>query len=251
MVLDHLRDPGDTASRKCTNRTSRDGVDANATWSKIAGKIANRGLECRLGDTHHIIVRNDALCAKIGQCNDRPAVGHQWQRGTRERDQRIGADVERRREPLACRRYKLTRQLFTRRIRDRMDQKIDRSQLRLHVPDKSGNLFVTADIAWKEARSLDFGYQLLDVALQPIVLVTEGNLCPLPDCRLGNRPGDTVLVGHANDQSFFSFKQHVVRSSLPELFSKLKAASNHEDTMNRPVCRCSGVPHLHGNRLLS
>ena len=52
---------------KRAHRSSRNRVYADSIAPQIRCEIAHRGLQRRLGNTHHIIIRHDPRCTAIGE----------------------------------------------------------------------------------------------------------------------------------------------------------------------------------------
>ena len=69
--------------------------------AQVAREVADAGLEGRLGDAHHVVVRHDLLGAVVRHRQDRAAVAHQRARLTSHRDERVRRDVVREQEALA------------------------------------------------------------------------------------------------------------------------------------------------------
>ena len=80
--------------------TRRNRVHTDVPGPQIMGEIANGGFEGGLGDTHDVVVGHDPFRAKIRQRHDGSALRHQRQGRARQRDERIGADIERGGKPL-------------------------------------------------------------------------------------------------------------------------------------------------------
>src|SRR5204862_5256214 len=70
---------------------------------QVSSQVAQRRLECCLGDTHHVVVRKHAIAAEKCQCEDAAAAAFLEERNARAREanQRIRADVQGNSETLA------------------------------------------------------------------------------------------------------------------------------------------------------
>ena len=118
--------PAIPAAARVRTGPGADRVDPDAVRPEVGGEVADRRLERGLGDAHHVVVGDDLLGAVVGQRDDRRAAAEQRPRLARERDQRVGRDVERQREPVARRVDELALEVLALRVRQRVDEDVER-----------------------------------------------------------------------------------------------------------------------------
>ena len=66
-VRQHFTEIFNTGRGQRTDRTGRDGIDANAFRTHGVSHIADVSFQRGFGQTHHVIVRDRALCAQVGE----------------------------------------------------------------------------------------------------------------------------------------------------------------------------------------
>ena len=69
-----LAEVADPARGQRPDRAGGDRVDPDALGPEVGGEVADRRLERRLGDAHHVVVGRDALGAEVGEGEDRAAA---------------------------------------------------------------------------------------------------------------------------------------------------------------------------------
>src|ERR1700731_3967753 len=94
-MLQHLSETADAAGSERLNWSGRNAVDPDFFRTEIVGKIARARFETGLGYAHHVVVRHNLLRAVIGHGDDAASIGHQRRYFTRERHQRVSADIVR------------------------------------------------------------------------------------------------------------------------------------------------------------
>ena len=154
-----------------------------------------------------------------------PLLLHQRQRAARERDQRIGADVERQLEAVARR---LVRRDWTVR---RGGAYAAPWTTKSRPPNASGrsrsktlrDLRVVGDVERKDQRIGEAGGQLADVFFEPFALIGQRDARARGRGRLRDRPGDRSLVGDADDEAGFSRRERT--SDRPLSVSSFAASS--------------------------
>ena len=105
----------------------------------------------------------------------------------------------------ACRAQEIAFQRFFGRERKRMQHQVEPIGLATHLFKKAPDLSVTRDVAGKEwcffSKFID---EFLDVLLYPFTLIIKNQ--SRPRCRPGfcDRPGDTALVRHSKNDTYFS-----------------------------------------------
>ena len=82
-----------------------------------------------------------------------------------------------------------------------MDEEIHRPPLLLEDAEGLVHRGVVGDVALDERGDADLGGERLDALLERLALVGEGDLGALVGERLGDAPGDRVLVGDAHDEA--------------------------------------------------
>ncbi len=181
----------------------RDGVDADLLLAEIPGEVLDGGVERRLRDAHHVVVRHRALAAEVGHRHDRAAARGRHQRLGRARggDERVGADVDGHPEAVARRVGEAALEILGGRERDRVDEQVELAVPRLsHLAEDAVDVLVGADVAGRHQLRADRRGELAHVALDPLALECEGELGSLVRQPLRNRPCDRALVGDPHDQ---------------------------------------------------
>jgi hypothetical protein len=85
-----------------------------------------------------------------------------------------------------------------------MDEKVELADLLPDMVHQRVDLGIVPGLAGKGLRTRECGDQLLDIFLQPVILIVEEQLCTLSGSRLGDCPGDAMLVRHANDKTLLA-----------------------------------------------
>ena len=182
-------------------RAGGDGVDADAGGAEVGGEVAHAGLERRLGHAHDVVVRDDLLGAVVGHRHQRPAPGgEQRLGGARQGDQRVGADVEGELEALARRLDEASLQVLARGEGERVDDGVEAVAPALRQRGEDGrDLRVVGDVARQDQVDADRLGQRPHPLLDRLVRVGQRQRRALGVEALGDRPGDAVIVGDAED----------------------------------------------------
>ncbi len=208
------------------HRAGRDGVDADVLLAEVPGEVADARVESRLGDAHHVVVRDCALAAEVGHGHDRAAAGglHQGLGGARRRDERVGADVERHPEALARGVCEAAFEILGGGEGDRVDEEVELAAEGLaDLGEDPGDLLVGADVARGDERARDRLRELADVALDPLALEGERELRAAVGEPLRDRPGDRALVGDAEHEAALSLEGHAATLAGARLLSRQDA----------------------------
>ncbi len=206
MVIDHFADTGYSAGSQCLDRPGRNRIHANVLRTEVVRQIADGGFQRGLGHTHDIVVRHDTLCAEIGQRDDRPAIGHKRQRGACDGNEGIGADVQGRRKTLTRGVHKLSREFLARGKGNGVDEEIERADFFAHVLHHGRNLLIIASITGKRHCAGHRRDEFFHILPQSFILVVEHERRALAGGRLGDGPGNAVLVGDADNEPFFAIQ---------------------------------------------
>jgi hypothetical protein len=176
--------------------------------SQIVRQIANRRFKRRLGDTHYVVIRQNAFGPEIGQRDDRSlAVLHQRQCRLSDGNQRIGAHIQRDPEIVAFRVRVHALEGLTRRERQHMGNKIEVPDLLFNPFDKRLDLLVAPNVTLDQQRIVQLRRQFMDILAKSFILIGHDQPGPGPICRIGDAPRDATLISDAHDESGFSFEQ--------------------------------------------
>ena len=142
------REAADAGGRQRLHRPGGDRVDANVLGTEIRGEIAHRRFERGLRDAHHVVVREHAIAAEERQRQHAAAAArrHQRLRAARQRDQRVGADVERLLESVARGIHEPAGDLFARRERGAVHDEVEPAVRLLDLRVDRGDLVVAGDV---------------------------------------------------------------------------------------------------------
>ena len=199
----HRREAGDRARRKRAHRPCGDRVDADALEPQIPSQIADRGVERRLGDAHHVVVRNGALTAEVRHRHDRaaPASLHQRLGGTAAGDERVRADVDRHPEAVTRRVDEPPLEILCRGECNGVDEDVEPPAEGVgYLGEDAGDVLVRADVALRDQRARDSLGQVADALLDALSLVRERNLGSLVGEAVSDGPRDGALVGDPQDE---------------------------------------------------
>ena len=122
----------------------------------------------------------------------------------RQRDQRIGADVERDPETLARGLDERVRQLGLRRERRAVHEEIEPAELAVERGGEVRDLLVARHVARQDQRVVELRGELADVFLEPLARIGQREARARPRRRLRDRPRDRPLVGDTNDEAVFA-----------------------------------------------
>ncbi len=196
----------------------RDRVHPDVLEAEVPREVANRGVERRLGDAHHVVVRNRALATEVGHGHDRAATApfHQGLCRPRAGDERVGADVESHPEAVARRVHEAPFQVLGGREGDRVDEDVEAAAEGLrYLGEDALDVVVRPDVALGDERARHGLGEVADALLDPLALVREGDLCALGGEAVGDRPGNRALVGDAQDERLLPLEPASLRSRRP------------------------------------
>ena len=204
-MLEHLGKAGDAARGQSVHRPGADAIDANFLGPKIVGQIARARFERRLGDPHDIVVGHDLFRAVVGHGDNASALGHQRRSGVGKRDERVSAHVVRHAECLAAGVHKIAFERLFRREGDGVQQQMQPAEFLARFVEHARDVIVLRHITFHQQRvCAERAGEFLDIFLEPLALVGEGQFgARLVPC-LGNSPGDGALVGDTEDDAVFS-----------------------------------------------
>src|SRR5207249_77052 len=166
IMFQHRREPADSTGGQRLHRPSGNAVYPDFFRTEIVGKIARARFETGLGYAHHVVMRHDLFRPVISHRDDASAVGHLRRYFTRERHQRVSADIVRDTERFARRAHKIAFQRLSWRECQRMQHQIDAIGFVPHAFEKCSDLIVARNVAGEQRRFFPkFTDQLLDVFL--------------------------------------------------------------------------------------
>ncbi len=133
-----------------------------------------------------------------------PLLLHQRQRAARERDQRIGADVERQLEAVARRLDERIREVLAGRVRGAVDEEVEAAERAVDLLEHARDLRVVGDVERKHQRIGEAFGEVAHVLFEPLALVRQRDARARGRGRLRDRPRDRPLVGDADDEAGLS-----------------------------------------------
>lgn len=171
-------------------------------------------------------MRHHALRTEKCHGENTVAVLHQRRGFTRQRHQRINADIVRHAKRFALGVNEAAFERFARRKRNAVQEKINARNARFDLSEKGLQLRVIAGIA-RQNRDFNIGFyaqrlrQLFDTLAQTLALIIENQIRSGVRPRARDAPRDAALVRHAENQTGFAreyfFAHGVFR---PSLFSR-------------------------------
>ena len=168
--------------------------------AKRCRQVAHAGLQRGFGHAHHVVAQHHFLGTDIAQGDDAAAFGHQRRGAARQRDQRIHADVMGDAEALAAGEQEVVLEILGRSKGNRVNQRMNLAVVALaDLLEDPGDLLVLAHVALEALRSGQAGDHGFGFLTKPLVLVCDCYLRAGGVKLLGNGPGNTALVGQAED----------------------------------------------------
>ena len=107
-------------------------------------------------------------------------------------------------KPFALGGQELALEILLARVGDGMHERVEAAEVALDTGEDRGDLGVGADIARIEHRARQGRGQLLDVFLEALALVGEGQPHAGPGQRLRDGPRDRAFVGDTEDDAGFA-----------------------------------------------
>src|SRR3970282_2064941 len=168
-----------------------------------------------LGHTHHVVIGHDLLRAVVGESQHRTPVLHQRDGAAGERRKGIGADIQGVEEAGTAGQVVGTAELVSSGEGDGMHQDVDHTQGGGGALEQGFDLPIVGDVAGFDERRADGFGQRTDAPLQALHGVGEGHPGAVLVHRLGDAPGDRVVVGYSEDQRGLAFQEtgHAFSSS--------------------------------------
>ena len=228
---EHIARVGNAGAGQRADGPCRDGVDADFLVAEIDREITHRRLEPGLGDAHHIVVRHGAQAAIIGQRHHRAAVRHQRRRAFGGFREGVAGDHHGADEVFARRIRVTALEFFLVGIGDRVDQEIHRAPVGFDLVKHGVDRGDVLDVAWHQKRRSGLLGERLHALEQRVALIGEGELGAMRVQRLGDAPGDRVVVGDPHDQPAFSF--HQPRHFTPSLRCRSGARAKRANPESR------------------
>ena len=139
-----LREAADAGRRERLDRPGRNAVDADALGTEAGREVADVRFEARLGETHHVVVRQRAQRAEVRERQQRAVSPlHQRPRALGERREAVRAHVVRHRERRARHAVQeIAGERLARRERDRVQQPSSAPHSALERSEQRGDVVV-------------------------------------------------------------------------------------------------------------
>jgi hypothetical protein len=136
--------------------------------------------------------------------------------------QAVAGDIVRDREVLAGEVVQvLALQRFARRETHRVHEDVETVPVPAQFGEQSVDLCVLGDVARQHDVRAEGVGRLVDAILQPLVLISEGELSAFAMHCVGNAPGDRALAGDADDQGTLAVQES--HASSKRLMARLMA----------------------------
>ena len=148
-------------------------------------------------------MRHRALAAEVRHRHDRAATRlfHKRLRGTRARDERVRADVERHPEPIARRVGEAALEILGCRERDRVHEHVELAAERVaDLGEDTRDVLVRPHVTGGDERRVDRVGKIADALLDAVALIGEREFRALVREPLRDRPRDRALVRDAEDE---------------------------------------------------
>ena len=167
---------------------------------EIGREIANARFQSRLSDPHHVVIGRDAGGPSERQRDHGAAGSHEGRHALGDLGEREGRDDHRAHEIFARRVGISAFELGLVRIGDPVNEEVDPAEAVRHGIDGSIHRFELFDIA----RDHQFGPEALGQGLHALAkglaLVGERQFGAFRRQRLGDAPGDGMIVGHSHNE---------------------------------------------------
>jgi len=224
-------------SRRCQRADGPRGnrVDADSLLAQLGGEVAHRRLERRLGHSHHVVVRQGALRAEVGERQHRAPVLHQGERRVRDGDQRIGADVEGDPEALPAGTVERLPQLLPARVRDRVHHEVELSPPLADLREDALDVRVLRHVAAKDQLGAQALRERADPLLEDLVQVGEGELGALRAKLPRDAPRDAAVVRETEDDALPAVQHAHGVPSLPRPEYTQRHRAGVAGALPRPV----------------
>jgi len=211
----HFFDAGG-AAREGSDGAGGDGVDADIQWAHVEGEVADGGVEGGFADPHDVVTGDALFAAEVGHRRDGAAGVEEVAGGGGDGDQGVDADIHRQFETGPAGEDGVAGEVIAVGEGDRMEQEVDLAEFffgRLH---HRVDVFVLLGVHGdEEGGPFVMVGQLGDAAAIPLAFVI-GSVGEVGEAAgpagvhdlLGDRPGDRVVVGNAENKPFFTCEIH-------------------------------------------
>jgi len=165
-------------------------------------EVTHIRLKTRLGQTHHVVIRNAALGADVGQ-REHGALACLHERATRfgQRGKAERTDIVRNTETVARDGVEIVAgQEFARSIAHGVDNDIETIPVFGNPVEDCFDLAVVGDIARQDNVGVGLLGTFLDPRQQTLVLIGVGDFRAFAMHGLGDSPGDGTFAGDTHDQ---------------------------------------------------
>ncbi len=210
---------------------------------EVGGEVADRRLERRLGDAHHVVVRRDALRAEVGQREDRAAAMEEGTGGAGHRDERVGRDLDGEQVAVARRVEERALEVLALRVGDGVDEDVDLAVRLLPAVHHALDVGVGLGVGGLDEGAADRLGEGPDAALDEALDGREPDDRALLVEGLRDAPGDRVVVRDPEDQRLAALQQsHLVLASLVRLRYPPTIMPEMPRTRRRPACSVARGP---------
>ena len=199
-LLQVVAEARDAAGGEGADGPGADGVDADVLGAEIPGEVARGGFQGGLGDAHDVVPGGHFLGTEAGERQDAAAVGHELLGAVGKRDERIDRDVVREQEALARGIDEAAHEVVAVGEGDGMDQDVDGAEALLSLREDGVELGIVGDVAELDEIGADAFGEGPDTLFERWHGIGEGEFGAFPVKRLGNPPGDGMVVCDAEDE---------------------------------------------------
>ncbi len=209
----HRLEAADAGRGEGPDRARGDGVDPDAVRAEVGRQVADRRLEGGLGDPHDVVVGDDLLGAVVGERHHARAGVEERSRLPDERDEGVGRDVEGEGEAIARRVDEGALEVLPLGEGEGVDEDVEVAMGIAPAVEDPLDLLVRLDVArLDEGRPETLG-ERADPSVDEALDRREADRRALGVERLGDAPGDRVVVRHAEDEGLPAV-EHAHRGGL-------------------------------------
>ena len=203
---------GDGGSGQGLDGAGAQGIDAHALFAQVVGQVAHGGFQSGLGHAHDVVAGDDLGGTVVGHGQHRRTVMQQGFESAADAGEGVGGDVQGQMETGARRIQETAAQVFTVGKGHGVDQDVHLAPLFLDQVGRGLDLGVVGHVTLEGELASQFFAQGLNTFFDGVAHIVEGKAGALFLEGIGDAVSDALVVGQAQDQGFFSLKQHVVSS---------------------------------------
>lgn len=203
---------GDGGSGQGLDGAGAQGIDAHALFAQVVGQVAHGSFQSGLGHAHDVVAGDDLGGTVVGHGQHRRTVMQQGLESAADAGEGVGGDVQGQMETGARRIQEAAAQVFTVGKGHGVDQDVHLAPLFLDQVGGGLDLGVVGHVTLEGELASQFFAQGLNTLFDGVAHIVESKAGALFLEGIGDAVSDALVVGQAQDQGFFSLKQHVISS---------------------------------------